>query len=192
MARRKPPLKPQGWLTGRDAAWAAIRELGQDGTVFTGADVMKRGRVNLNMIRDYLPQLVAGGFLSVERRSGYADRFTLVRDWGVDTPRFNGRGELVTEPSERERLWQAMKVLPSFNAAELATMAGANLSHAKSYVLDLKRGGYLQVVAEGQGRLARYQLPSWRNTGGKPPAVRRDKSIFDLNLGRQVWPEVAE
>jgi hypothetical protein len=192
MARRKPPLNPQGWLNGRDAAWAAIRALGQDDAPFTLTDVMRRGKVSEHLVRDYLPQLVDGGFLSAQKVPGHAVLYRLVRDWGVDTPRFDGDGALVTEPTARERLWQAMKVLPSFNAAELAAMAQATLSHTKSYVLDLKRAGYLEVVADGQGRLSRYHLPSWRNTGGKPPAVRRDKSIFDLNLGRQVWPEGAE
>lgn len=191
MARRKPALKPQGWLNGRDAAWAAIRELGQDSAAFTAAEVMKRGHVSLHLVRDYLPQLVAGAFLTQEKTAGHADRFRLIRDWGVDTPRFDGAGQLVTEPTARERLWQAMKALPSFNAAELAAMANANLSHTKSYLHDLARAGYLDVTAGTRGTPARYRLHSWRNTGGKPPAVRRDGSVFDLNLGRQVWPEVA-
>lgn len=195
-ARRKRP-DPVGWLTGRDAMWTAIRALGLSGP-FRLAEVVDRTRQNKATIRSFLIGLWRAGVLSATppERRGDATLYALANDPGSETPRLTRDGGLDTAPTHQERLWLAMKPLGSFTAPELVMACGNAVTNAQasSYIGRLAAAGYLVETepcrtVSGQNRRARYALRMGRDTGPRPPAVRRDKTVFDLNLGRVVGRE---
>ena len=199
--RRKRPvvLRPLARLTGRDAVWAAIRDLaarpGQPD--FTTRDIDRRVASGPDLVRDYLTRLVAAGIVVVvtPSRPARAAVYRLERDHGVEAPRVTAAGMIDDAPTDQDRMWQAMKALPTFDARDLQLSTGiASDQSVRSYIAHLVRAGYLAVVVPAQparkGNLARYRLLNARNTGPRPPSIRRGKIVFDANLGRQVWPEV--
>ena len=198
--RRNKRPDPVGWLTGRDAVWTAIRALGRDGAPFGLGDVASQARVHKDSARSYLIALWRAGILSSTppERAGDATVYRLARDPGSETPRVKRDGTVETAPTHQERLWLAMKPLGSFTAPELVMACGGAVTDAQasSYIGCLARAGYLVEVeaarcGRGQNRRARYALRIGRDTGPRPPAIRRDKTVFDLNLGRVVGREDA-
>ena len=71
--------------------------------------------------------------------------------------------------SQRERIWQAMRILPSFDGVELAMAAAANPSVAANLVRELKRAGYLRCCFNQPGRWTKS-----RPFGLLPPAISRE------------------
>src|SRR5579859_1165342 len=90
----------------------------------------------------------------------------------------------------RYKLWRSMRVLTrtqgSFSQAELCVVAGGGKKNTQYYVQALVRAGYLRAVTPSRGgRPARYALI--RDTGPHAPRWRRrDDSIFDRNLTRNL------
>ena len=193
--KRAVVLRPLARLTGRDAVWAVIRQLATGpAPEFTQRDIMRCVTSGPDLVADYLARLVAAGIVAVVTpgRRFLPATHRLVRDCGVEAPRVTKAGTIDDTPSDQERLWQAMKVLPSFDARDLMASTGtASRPSVLSYIKHLSRAGYLVTVeAATPRRLGRYRLIPSRNTGPHPPAVRQGKIVFDRNLGRQVWPEV--
>lgn len=193
----RPMLRPLARLTGRDAVWQAIRELSvPPGAEFTQPDLFRRVDCGLDLIRDQLRRLVLAGIVGEVAPAVrlVRTRYRLLRDMGVEPPRLTAAGVLDETPTDQERMWAAMKVLPIFRVTDLqlATRVTSALT-VRAYVTRLHQAGYLAVVepAIATKRTASYRLLNSRNTGPRPPAIRRGKIVFDLNLGCQVWPVVA-
>lgn len=178
-------LTPIGHLTARQAAWRSIRELGARGD-FVAADVALASKAGPYAVQDYLKLLVKAQIL--ERTPGERNPlqrpsiYRLLRDLGVDAPKVLADGSIDDRPTAQERLWAAMKSLGEFRYRDLMLTAGVPLNSATGYVQRLAKAGYL---APGSRR-GTYRLRREMNTGPRPPAIRRDKTVFDLNLGRKV------
>lgn len=190
--KRRPALRPLARLTGKDAVWQAIRETAPG--EFTQRDIEGRVVAGTDMVRDYLRRLVAAGIVArvSEPTARPPARYRLARDCGVEPPRVTASGEIDDTPTDRERLWQAMKVLPTFRVADLqASTAIASAATIKRYIGHLHRAGYLTVVepAVSSLRTASYRLIPARNTGPRPPAIRQGRLVIDQNTGRQMWPQ---
>lgn len=87
----------------------------------------------------------------------------------------------------RYRLWQTMRVLRRFTMSQLAASAEVKIAAARTYVLELTRAGYLRVERPAQARRGRdgeAVRVLARDSGPRPPRVRRDGSVFDPNLDR--------
>ena len=187
-----------------DAVWLSIRLLRR----FTLRQLVRDSDAPRSTASTYLAALIASGYVKhtgsrVARRRliGGGSRAThnreltyeLVRDVGVEAPRFGdtGRG--------RDQMWRTMKVMQEFTCRDLAIHATTEevkvtLESARLYVHYLLKAQYLAVVSRGRGgRAAVYRLV--RNTGGKAPAIERDggnsRRVFDPNVGRVVWPAEA-
>lgn len=195
--KRRPVLRPLARLTGRDAVWQAIRELSEPpGAEFTQHDLFRRVDSGEDLIRDQLRRLVRAGIVGevAPPVRQVRTRYLLLRDLGVHPPRVTADGRLDEAPTDQERMWQAMKALPSFRVVDLQLCTGiASALTVQSYVSRLHQAGYLVVVEPAivAKRTASYRLLTSKNTGPRPPAIRRGRIVFDLNLGRQVWPEVS-
>lgn len=194
--KRPVVLRPLARLTGRDAVWSVIRDLsGGAGLPFTVRDIARRIQGGRDMIRDYLAGLVTAGIVEhatpAMHRQGATYR--LLRDMGVEAPRLTRAGAIDDTPTDQERMWQAMKAMPSFAVADIMVCTGiASVRTVRHYIRDLTRAGYLAPLHRASTTdTARYRLLTARNTGPRPPAVRRSGAVIDLNLGRQVWPAVA-
>jgi hypothetical protein len=90
-------------------------------------------------------------------------------------------------------MWRAMQMLASFSPTDVAAHshvpeAGVAVSHedATAYCQALCRADYLRVVRKAipGKREAIYRLI--RNTGPRPPVMRRIRALIDQNEGRIV------
>jgi len=190
----------------RQIIWSAMRKLRE----FTVRDLEDATRLNDGTIRTYIRCLVHAGHLAklgreepemhlTTRANQLASmRYRLVRDVGVDAPRVSRTGEPVTQGNAREQMWRTMRIIKNFNYVDLAISASTdeiavNHEDARDYVKYLKAAGYLfETSPHGKGpserrKLARYSLAPSKYTGPRPPQVRKNKEVYDPNLGRVVW-----
>lgn len=186
-----------GLMTPRERIWRAIRQLR---TGFTSSDLQAQIQqpIRNNTVCSYLSGLVAGGWLqtvtpdaSVSGK-GRSRIYSLSKD-SFEAPRVDKQGRPVTGGMATLAMWRAMRVLDTFDYADIAR--AASLGHVQvsrqtaiNYINRLHAAGYFRVVQPGQpGRAARYQLV--RYTGAHPPAVTRRMGIFDRNLGEFTWQQ---
>lgn len=204
MARKPVDLTRAGGATsGRDAIWAAIRDL----RTFTLNDledhVMRQPhnvRTQRDTARSYVQGLEAAGI--VERRekrlrkgdkSGRyaANQWALVDDRGVDAPRVTKTGEAVTQGAAQAAIWQTLRVMRQpLTAREILAQIQTPgqpvaLGAIKGYLGTLARAGYL--VAQGRGDARAFRLLPIRNTGPAAPQIQRVKQVWDANLATVVW-----
>jgi hypothetical protein len=89
-------------------------------------------------------------------------------------------------------LWRSMQLLKAFCPTDLMAHSSTDetrvtVEDASAYCQTLNRAGYLRVTRKavpGQ-REAIYRLI--RDTGPKPPVLRRIRAVFDQNLGEIVY-----
>ncbi|MBF0340213.1 MAG: hypothetical protein HQL95_04535 [Magnetococcales bacterium] len=166
-------------LTGSDQTWALIRALRR----FEIKELVSCSNVHRDTIRDYLKDLVAGGYLAMEGTTCH-----LVKDIGVDRPRLKKDGSEVPQTG-REKAWRAMKMLNIFSVKDLNLTCGIAVTDARDYVSGLHHVGILVLVAKARpGVGAKYSLPPRANTGPRPPSMRRDRSVFDPNTRTNHYP----
>lgn len=214
--RKAVHLKPRhGFLTHRDAIWAAIRELKTftildiehkvNGDSSKGADV--KTNVSTDTIKTYVRGLTAANYLQeIEGQPNEKDlricyvrkRWELIKDIGIDAPRVTRKGEPVTQGKARLQMWKAMKVLGDFNWIELTATASTKdvvikELDAKDYIKHLHAAGYLKRSQDHQpGSPTRYRFIKTQYTGPLAPMIQRVKHVFDPNLGKVVWPKEGE
>lgn len=178
-------LQPVGRLTARQVIWTAMRELAQRQGTFTQRDVRDATGVRWSIVREFTVQLVEAGLLSQawDGTPGKPAHHGIQRDVGVEAPRFVG-GRIDEGSTGQERMWGAMKALRDFAIADLQLAAEiAKPATVRAYVRGLLRAGYLQEAGD-----RRWRLLQSKNTGPRPPAVRRNGTVIDLNLGREMRP----
>ncbi len=191
-------LKSSGTVRrGKAHFWSVIRELteGDRKAEFSVADIFARS----NEPHD----AVIGAFLRLATRAGILrqvknskpQRWAVVRR-PVRLPTLSADGRVVM--TGRQAIWNAIRALQAFTAAELAVAAATedcpiDPKSANDYVLRLKAAGYLKIERPGKpGRPALYRLRPNMNTGPLPPQVLRAKIIWDQNREQIVGPVEAE
>ncbi len=164
-------------------------------------ETMCRPIVNLDTIKDYLVGLSRAGWIAPlqqsDRKAGSkfdAIYFRQARD-SFEVPRVRRSGRRVEQGTQTLAMWRAVKVLREFDfhdvrrAASLTASCQVTAHTAKRYVELLGRAGYFRVVQLGRpGTPKRYRLV--RDTGARPPAITKDKSVFDRNTGEFFWQSV--
>jgi len=195
MARKPVHLELVGGKGPRQRVWEQIRRFND--TPFDISDVTPGG-VPVATARTYINNLEKAGILAVAGKNA-VNRTTwkLVRDTGLEAPRVDNRGAVVTQGIGNEALWGAMQAIGNFNALVLAAMSGASVNTAKSYCNHLARAGYLATVKEGKGTgksgiPATYRLLKSRNTGPRAPMITRLKAVYDPNLHEFAWQQTPD
>lgn len=204
MANKPIELRVRSGRTFAQRLWEIVRKHRE---AFTVAFLARTLRCEEDAVWDHLRRWVAGGYVLIKEKDatglrGVACRHTyhLVRDVGVEAPRCDLKGKPCTQGSGTEAMWTTMRILADFNADELvahaSTRAPVRRDTAIDYIKHLSRAGYLQIVREerslgfGKGRVAaRYRLAPRRDTGPRPPMIKRTKAVFDPNLGKVVWQQ---
>ncbi len=194
MSRKPVHLAASGKaINNREVIWPEIRRLRK----FRMIDLCLKG-ISQSSVRDYLLGLEKGGYLRCERTgSGRENRYTLLKDCGVEAPRVRKDGTHVTQGSCREQMWQTMKILKRFTIKELAVNASTEAHpisepDAKEYLYHLALAGYLKATPIKHSNLVRYQFDPAHDTGPRPPMVQRIKQVFDPNVGRVMYRPPAE
>lgn len=200
--RRPAQMEMVGGKGSRQRAWEAIRK---HAGAFTCCQIARKAKVDDDTVYTYLVSLERGGYLECDKDSCInvqaGAKWTLLKDNGIEAPRLTRDGRPVVQGLGNEAMWRTMRIIGDFNIAELAghvKAGGVEVTEntAKSYIGDLKKAGYLLVVAEARSRgigkgavQARYRLAPGKYTGPRPPMVQRSRSIYDPNLGKVVWQE---
>ena len=191
----RKPIDKQQPSECRQAVWEWIRAWGSAG--FTICDIAFDVRLQESSIRDYLRGLFRAGYLERDPMGpgGPITRMTpigyrLLRDTGVDAPRVRRDGTPVTQGIGRLHMWNAMQVLKSFSAVDLAFTASTPEhkvaeGEALRYCQALCLAGYLVKRTDGK-----YSLIAAMWTGPHPPQIQRTKQVYDPNLRRVVWARV--
>lgn len=78
------------------------------------------------------------------------------------------------QQSVRQRMWQAMRILRRFDAAQISATAECPHDSARKLISVLKQFG---IVV----RSARTEYVLLRDLGPKAPALRLDKALYDHN-----------
>lgn len=182
---------------GNQAYWEIIRAL----RTFTISDIEKRCNVDRRIVGDYVRRLAKAGAIVTEGESGDAIIYRLVVDQ-PDAPAVRRDGSLTTPPGlGQEQMWRTMKMLKTFDAAELSASAstdtvGVSVDTAKNYITHLLRAGYLVVVVPGKpgykpgtGNSARYRLRPDMITGPLAPQIQRTDWVWDPNRKQVMGPE---
>lgn len=182
--KRKPAHKRQ---VGRQDIWENIR-LGRD--FFTVNSLVDATGAAAKTVRDYLRCLKAGGVVREKGDHGYE----LIKDCGHHAPRLKPDGSPVTQGAGVENMWRSMRMLPQFDAREIAahsTTDSVTVSDetARAYIGMLLKTGYLRVITKAvpNKRMATYRLI--RNSGPKPPQIQRVKQVYDPNTSEVYLPE---
>ena len=184
MAELKPAAAA---LTPRELIWAALRA-NRDGVTqrrINGLTLVKPG-----IIRDYVASLMRAGIVGVvaELGPGQPREYCLLRDMGVDAPRLKKDGTFLP-PSGRSRMWQAMPILGTFTARELALAASLPEARIEYYCRWLEKGRYLRRIS-GKGETPRYQCIPARRHGPKAPQILAVRRVFDPNTGEIATEEI--
>ena len=195
---QQPVNQPRrhGYITHRDAIWAAIRQLRDS---FTTRDIEHACGVDHSTIKNYVHGLDSAGYLVVTGNAPAIDKpgqsragnrytghlYRLTTDTGVHAPMINKHGHQVATGQGSRALWSAMRVLGHFTVSELIAHSHKTIAETtvKSYLKHLHRAGYLAMQRQRGG--AHYHLV--RNTGPLPPMIQRSKAVYDPNRREVAW-----
>lgn len=179
--------------SNRQRIWDAICKFPEG---FTGYSIARKSGVHDTTVRSYIQALVNAGYL---KRIAGADHFLeqtlcLVKNTGVDAPSVTRKGDSSTAGIRNEAMWRTLRILGTVTARSLAENSSAkfdvSLWTARTYLKHLAKAGYVELISAGNGdRSAYYRLIPIKYTGPKAPAIKRDGSIFDANLGGIVYPK---
>lgn len=139
----------------------------------------------------YLRHLAAAGYvIKHQMPRGQSSKWQLIKDAGIDAPRFSANGSLIVATGANEAIWQAIRILKTFTREELAAHVAkfAKSETVASYIKAIEPAGYLK-------RSGAYLRPVYtlvRNTGPKPPQILRIKEVYDPNLDEIVLREVPD
>nr|DAR83685.1 MAG TPA: FaeA-like protein [Caudoviricetes sp.] len=171
----------------RELIWSAIRQL----KTFRVRDLEDKTRVHERTILSYLQVLTKAGILEKKKISivGHGSltraEYTLIKDKGVNAPKFNRKG-INIEDTIQSKVWRAIRVTKKFSLKDLvATVSDEKTTPSASaierYLISLKAAGYLSKKKNDKI----YHLIN--NTGPKAPQIQKTKKIYDPNLQSIVW-----
>ncbi|WP_459199079.1 hypothetical protein ACQVRX_11385 [Ralstonia pseudosolanacearum] len=208
MPRKPVQLEQTGGKSPRQRVWEAIRARRAG---FTRDQLAGACRGLETNVTDYVTVLLKAGIIEVVaeeavNQGGIRPRLTyrLVRDNGVEAPRVNRQGNVVSQGAGTEAMWQTMHRMfekTAFDARELAAFASSKAhtvaeGTAKAYVAALHKAGYLRLVESARlgknPRAARYVLIANRYTGPRAPMIQRARTVYDPNEGRVVFVDEEE
>lgn len=181
------------YIRDPNAMWTAIRKLKK----FTRRELLRAMKIDRddNTISPFLKKLMAGGYLRKvsEAKSGHENIpavYELIKDAGINYPRLSKEGKK-RPPSERQRMWVAMKVIGTspFDWRDLSLVAKTKPTVTKEYCTYLLRGGYLKIARKSvPGTPAKYLFIRSMDSGLLAPEVRaRRTELFDVNKQKLVW-----
>lgn len=198
--------KVEPLLRGQEHFWKVARTLGDGGRAFTGPQIASLSEEpHISTVTTFLRRLESAGFVEkagADKRPG-AKRATL---WRLlrspeKLPPMDRDGNVRRPRSVRQQIWNVIRGpagKQGFTVHDLVAWGSTDdlpikLWTAKSYVQDLRRGGYLiQLDPGGPQRPAVWRLKPSMNSGPLPPLVLQAKLVFDQNRSRLTGDVLAE
>lgn len=187
-------------LRGQNYCWQVIRDLtaSDRGRLFTVADVHDQtSATSVGVVRKFLRTAAKAGYLEqlAPKGIGQPTRWRVLKRV-TRLPHLTNDGQIVQ--AGQDAMWNAMRALGTFSAAELAISASTEecpigIETAKAYIKALNRAGYFRVErGTTRGRPATYRLKPSMNTGPLAPKVLRAEMVYDQNKNAIVGEVEAE
>lgn len=193
---RKPAhMEMIGGKSKRQRMWEAIRARRSG---FSLIDIAAVADLEIDAVEAYVTALKRGQWLvQINDANGVGEpkRYELARDNGIEAPRVNQQGKLITMGLAQEQMWRTMRLIGEFDCHQLSAQASTpqvfvSIVAARDYISNLAHAGYVRRVSGGRGGvLTRWIFDSSRYSGPRPPMVQRTKSIYDPNIGKIVWQQ---
>ncbi|MAK90432.1 MAG: hypothetical protein CMI13_04240 [Oleibacter sp.] len=182
---------------GYEAIWKSVRAVKRFTNNSLIIHIGKTSTWGINdwTVKAYVRALHKAGFIKITGEGKHrANIYELVKDCGAEAPRLRKDGTRATAGTKYENLWRSMRMLKTFDILELVLTASANgvtVSEltAKDYVKDLRTAGYIKTLPKSGQTSERIKYRLVKNTGPKPPAVRKVNQVYDRNLKEIVWPK---
>jgi hypothetical protein len=97
----------------------------------------------------------------------------------------------------QQAMWNAMRSLSIFSAAELAAAATTEearvtIAYASGYATALRDAGYLMATPSGHRNKLTYRLKPSANTGPRAPMLLNARVVYDANRNKVATPVTAE
>ncbi|HZZ04609.1 hypothetical protein [Paraburkholderia sp.] len=197
MVRKAAMLERTGGRGPRQRTWEAVRA---SKVTFSAQKIAAAIGVEKATAAKYLLRLERGGYIEAAPadRDTAQKHYRLVRDGGVEAPRLDANGAVITRTLGLENMWNTMHIMGTFTARELAMRsctdtAQVTYATAKAYAFHLKRAGYLKALPQPRvghnWKEAKYQLIPGKRTGPRPPIISVRKTLYDPNIDCVVWQE---
>lgn len=192
-----PQIEMVGGKSPRQRIWEAIRKHRPE-TPFTPMAIESMANTAISVTDKYLALLEQAGFIQVcEQKSTVRAlrrfaHYKMLKDNGIEAPRIDKHGNLNTEGSSTERMWNTMRRMfktSSFTVLEIAELASTStkkvaVATAKKYIESLAEAGYLTFTPPN-----RYTLLAHMNSGSRAPICQKTKVVYDPNLDKIIWAE---
>lgn len=167
---------------GRDKVWQEVRRQRE----FTTNDIAARVTLNVSSIRDYLQQLVKGGYLECDRRDR-KNHYRLIVDNGRHAPDLKPNGQK-RRPTSQQRIWAAIKVLKTFTHKDVSLAARTTDGWTRRYLVYLRDAGYIRTVKPMRSpEVFRYIAAN--DTGPLAPRILGDGRVYDPNIDAVIHTE---
>ena len=188
----KPKKSRKNIKSNLDGVWTLIREFRDD---FTVKDIRNNVKLHKSTIEGYIKFLYEYNYIYKGHKvrvsdCNYCYTYTLVNDVGICRPRGSRKLIFKKEVKLSSKIWAVIKVAKTFEYREVVLMAGASPAYVRQYLGALKKAKYIRTVqANCPDRPAVYRFIN--NTGLYAPIIKKDNSVYDLNLKKIMWsPEV--
>lgn len=162
---------------------------------FTGYKISRKSGVHDTTVRTYIQGLLNAGYVKIiDWPDAFSDQtLCLVKYAGIEAPAVTKKGSDHVVGLKNEAMWRSLRIMGSTSARGLAESCSINfnvsLLTARRYLGHLVKAGYVELISAGNGdRSAYYRLLPLKYTGPRPPAIKRDGSVYDANLDRVVYP----
>lgn len=193
MRGRPAHLVVLGTKEPRQRIWEAIRLLAPG---FSINDLARRTGQAPQAINLYIRALTKAGIIElieIPKKEGRV--FALIRDEGADYPRLNSKGQRTYDHLATENIWRSLRILNGEltveAVAQMASVGEVKLTTIKvrQYLDALAEAGYVEKSDNGVRESATYKMVSGKNTGPRPPEIRKLDSlqVYDPNLSKLVY-----
>ena len=196
---RKPvQMELVGGKPIRQRVWEQIRLHRES---FYIATIAQQAEVEVDTARRYIHCLDKGGFLvKVAGAEFEKAEYQLLKDTGIEAPKLNAQGQLVTMGLAQEAIWRCLRMLGALDAFQIlnhVTAAGIDikLDNVRRYLRALKKAGYLKLIRPAipaQRKPEVLALIPRMNTGPRPPQIQRVGVVYDPNLNKVMHAEDPE
>lgn len=207
MALRLTVKRTEPLYRGQEHFWRVARTLGADGKAFTASAIASVSQEpHLSTITTWLRRLHTAGILanegtSISPRSGRPETSWRLLQSPEALPVIGRDGSLQRPRSVRQQMWNVMRGptgRSGFTFADLVAFGSTDdlavkSITAKSFIQELRRGGYLLTLDDGgPAKPAIYKLRPAMNTGPLPPMTMRAKLVYDQNRSQIMGETIAE
>lgn len=165
---------------------------------FTVAEIANEIAMPLEQCRTFINKLLQKGSLLIVAGIGVHTRpyqYQVVEGTRPRVGKGNSGAMKHQTAVGQQMIWNSIRILRSFNNADVQMTTGISIKSINSYIRSLERAGYLKrfrvdktlANALRAGKRDRLRLVPFFQTGPRAPIIRRNEGVWDQNL-QKLYP----